>query len=897
MLGIKSFFRRRKKKRKAEEEPKIEPEKEINTSNSELPNGITNVEPSTPEADIAAQTVPSIEKESTVPNVEPPSSSEANSETEPSTTNNQQQSTPSSEPPPNQVEPVQETESSQPANDTIITESKSFESPIQTNPQTPITQTSELKKTRKLSIKSPQIRSWINKRKEKSKEKIEQDRNKESSLLKYLTFIITAIAMALAMSFLPLFPQPLPILLAILVAFVTFRSPKFGMPIGGGIIGLGLIFHLSELYFFSFLGEMRIRIAVVVIWMTLFIILPIIFNRYKSALAINFGLLAFTMLFSNSTFFLAIPLILVSAVFFKRHASLSMIYYVLLSVPLQIVQYFEYTVANIARPDWWLEPGSSPPIFVSLSSIFTDLNSAMSQFRLYDTSKVIYDIAGQMTWEPNFLGRTLADALRQYLDSIPGILLFVVIVVGLAGVIIFFSKALTNKGGLISLGGKLFLCITATITCALFFIFLSILQLPLAFTADVTPSTFILAPLATLLLTLPVIFVDFTPKQTATTLEVKEKAQNLLDRLGVFNEQIGKVKESIPVNVSAPEGKMLVLRDLVKDIVEKCDKHFYEVNDVNEKFVELDKLNKDVDELELELNKILLEYQILVTGEFSNWIGKFKESGLTINTTANVSFQQEITLDEKIKSIESVLAQTKSLAKQITDDIEPIYDTIRELFDPSLPENSKTIQFAKERLENNGAPWIAVEALYNSVHNWNRQYGAEVPSSIKYLLKSLGPIASLNDENHALSEVFGDNLPKILDYAKEAEAIKSSLEHTDDRSLFILKVVSLKNSAQSILCMSQDVLSLLYSKLVSEENAIEHSLPVKDYPWSKNNSLNSRLKKANEAFSAKKKTPLNQLLENLPSYLLCIDETFETLSIYREEKDFILSQFDRLKKP
>ena len=895
MLGIKSFFRRRKKKRKAEEEPKIEPEKEIDTSNSELPNDIANVEPSSPEADIATQTVPSIEKESTLPNVEPISSSEANPETEPSTTNNQQ-STPSSEPPSNQVEPVQQTESSQPAKDTIIAESGSFESPIQTNPQIPIIQTSEPKKNRKLSIKSPQIRSWINKRKEKSKEKIEQDRNKESSLLKYLTFIITAIAMALAMSFLPLFPQPLPILLAILVAFVTFRSPRFGMPIGGGIIGLGLIFHLSELYFFSFLGEMRIRIAIVVIWMTLFIILPIIFNRYKSALAIDFGLLAFTMLFSNSTYFLAIPLILVSAVFFKRHASLSMIYYVLLSVPLQIVQYFEYTVANIARPDWWLEPGSSPPIFVSLSSIFTDLNSAMSQFRLYDTSKVIYDIAGQMTWEPNFLGRTLADALRQYLDSIPGILLFVVIVAGLAGVIIFFSKALTSKGGLISLGDKLFLCITATITCALFFIFLSILQLPLAFTADVSPSTFILAPLATLLLTLPVIFVDFTPKQTATTLEVKEKAQNLLDKLGVFNEQIGKVKESIPVNVSTPEGKMLVLRDLVKEIVEKCEKHFYEVNEVNEKFVELDKLDKDVDELELELSKILVEYQILVTGEFSNWIGKFKECGLTLNTSTNAFFQQEMTLDERIKIIESVLAQTKSVAKQIIAAVEPIYDTIRELFDPSLPENSKTIQFAKDRLENNGAPWIAVEALYNSIHNWNRQYSAEVSSSINHLQKSLGPITSLNDENHALSEVFGDNLPKILDYAKEAETIKNSLEFKDERSLFILKVVSLKNNAQSILCMSQDILSLLYKKFISEEVAIEQSLPVKDYPWSKNTSLNIRLKKANEAFSAKKKMKFNQLIANLPTYLLYIDETFETLSIYKEEKDFILSQFDQPKK-
>ena len=176
---------------------------------------------------------------------------------------------------------------------------------------------------KKSSPKTSGLSSWYKTRQQKSKEKEEQERNPESFELKIITFAVTAFAMALGMSFLPLFPQPLPILLAVLVAFVTFRGPRFGMPIGGAVIGLGLMYHLAELYFISFLGDMRIRIAVVVVWMALFVVLPIIFHRYKSALAIDLGILAVTMLFFTSTYFLAIPLILASAVFFKKYVSLN----------------------------------------------------------------------------------------------------------------------------------------------------------------------------------------------------------------------------------------------------------------------------------------------------------------------------------------------------------------------------------------------------------------------------------------------------------------------------------------------------------------------------------------------------------------------------------------------
>lgn len=897
MMGLKSLFRR-KKKRKADKEPIIPQETDgtqietiEETINPEAPiqlepssassQPVNETELSEPEPEIQLITKPAIAIEDKAESKEepPPAQVETPSQVELPSTLDQ-----SEEP---KIEPEVKTDVEQESKVEPSDESKpeTIPTPLPIEQEKP----SETKKFSKLSS----IRPWIKRRKQKS----EQELNKESSLLKYLTFIMTAFAMGLGMTYLPILPQPLPILLAVLVAFLAFRNPRFGMPIGGGIIGLGLIFHLAELHFFSSLGAQEVRISVVVVWMALFIVLPIIFGHYKSALAIDFGILAFAMLFLNATYFLAVPLILASAVYFRKHVSLSIIYYVLLTVPLQIVQYFLYTVFPISqtRSDWWVEVGSSPPIFISLSSIFADINSAVTQFRLYDVSKVFLDITGQMTWEPNYTGINLGDALAQYLDSVPGILLFIVIVAGLAGILIYFSRLLTGEGGLISLSDKLLFAFTATISSALFFVFLSILQLPLAYTADVSPATFVLAPIATLLMTLPVVFIDFTPKQTATTLEVKEKAQKLFERINSLENSVGNVKETIPINVSSPEGKLFVLKDLVQEIIQKCEKHFYDVGEVNEKFVELDKLDQDAEGLEKELEKILLEYQIYVNGEFSNWLGKFREIGLAVETTNPAAYSQDMTIDEKAKAIQNVLQQGKALTTEVIAVAEPVYTTIKELYDPPLPAQSKAILFAKERLEKNRAPWVSMQATYNSIHNWNHQYSSEITSSTKYLLESTPFITNLAAEND-MSKIFGDNLPKLDEYIRKAEKIRSNIELVENIPVAILSVVSLRKDIEEFSQLTNDVLALLYSQLLAEEQAIERSLPSKDYPWGKNISLTSRLKMASETLK-NRKIKTNQILSNLPAFLSTINETLQTLTIYREEKEFLLSQLSASKKP
>jgi hypothetical protein len=661
------------------------------------------------------------------------------------------------------------------------------------------------------------------------------------------------------------------------------------MPIGGAVIGLGLMYHLAELYFISFLGGIQVRIAVIVVWMTLFVVLPIIFHRYKSALAIDLGILAVTTLFSTSTYFLAIPLILASAVFFKKYVSLTIVYYVLLSVPLQIVQYFKYTVALIVRPDWWLEPGSSPPVFVPLNQILADLGSSMSQFRLYDASQAVYAITGQITWQPNFAGRTLADALTQYRDSIPGMLMFIVIVAGLSLALVFLARLLVPEGSK-SFADRIIPSFMATCAAAFFFIMLGALQYGLAFTANVGPAAIVFGTLATLLFTLPTAFIDYTPKQTVTILEVTEKARALMGRLQVFEGQLNNVKENIPVVVSSPEGKMLVIRDSLEDLLRKFEMRLYELSELNQKFEELEKLSKDIDGLESELNIILSEYQIFANCEFSNWVGKLKDSGLDIKSTVNAGFQKEMPLEARIEAIKQVLDGGRVLAKDVVTVAEPIYGIIRPLYDPTLPEKSRAIEFTMQKLGEKEAPWIAIEALYSSLNNWKRQYGAEILASMKYLKSSLTPIANLSGESEVLPPIFGENLPKVLEDAKKAEAMKVATEKKAEKDqLNIVDVIALKDDIQSFLGISKDVISMLYAELISEEEAIERLLPTKDYLWEKNSTLRERLKKANEALANPSGYKINQIMENLPIYLSYVDETMQTLAVYNERKEFLLN--------
>ncbi|NLF87380.1 hypothetical protein GX563_00995 [Candidatus Bathyarchaeota archaeon] len=746
---------------------------------------------------------------------------------------------------------------------------------------------------KKPSLKVSKVSNWAKTRQQKSRENEERERQAETSMLKLFTFAVTLAAMALAMSYLPLFPQPLPIFLAVLVAFITYQKPRLGMPIGGVIIGLGLLYQLSHLYFISFLGETPARVAFIAVWMALFIAVPLMFNRYKAALAIDFGIFAFVALFFAPLYFLAIPLIFASAVYFKKYVGLTAIYYVLLSVPLQIYQYYQYTVLPLSdiQSDWWTLSGSAPPLFVPLNQISADMTSSLTQFRLYDASNFIYDIAGQTTWVPNWNGVTIQAALTQYVDSVPGIIMFMVIVAGLAALLLFFSSMLI-KGGFIGSGDRYFPCFQAVVAAALFFVLLDALQLPLAYSAEVGAIGMVMGILGTLLLTFPVMFMDYAPKRQATSQEVVDKAKALLDEVTGFSSQIQMVKESIPVVVSSPEGKTSVLLESIGDIHKRASLHLLDQRELDDKYDELDKLAKDREAIEAELGTILYEYQVFSSCEFANWAGKLKAAGLDIKTSVKAEYTKDMPLEQRVEAIRQIIEAGRELTREISAVAEPVYGIIQPLYDPALPPKSYAVQFAAEKVAKKEAPWIAVEALYNALNNWTRHYGSQIQETMAYLQRSIKPIVRLGNQPEVLPSVFGEGTHRVLGYAKNADGMSVTAQkrlEKDPSQLILQDVVGLKEDLDAFIAMSNDILTTLYNGLVSDEAAIDGLLPTKDYLWEKNSYLRQQLEVATLMLSDPSKYTINEVMAALPKYLGYLDEAVKTLAFYSERKEFLLN--------
>ena len=718
------------------------------------------------------------------------------------------------------------------------------------------------------------------------KEKEERGLAVEPTPLRILTFTITLASMMLGLSLMPLFPQPLPILISFLVAFVTFKKPKYGMPIGTFLIGLGLMYQLSALNFIAMLGEPQVRAPVIVVLLFLFVALPFIFHRYKDAIAIDMGIIAAILLFFNQTYYLAIPLILTAAVLFKRSSGLTVTYYVLISVPLLMMQYLKY-ILQIKQVDWWVAPGASPPIYVPLTEIFKDIQQSMAQFRLYDTSKVVYAIVDQVTSTPAPMRLTVRTVLNQYLDSIPGIFLFLVIVIGVVFAIAFMAHLLL-KGNAME-AERLLPAFTAASATALFFLFLSALQGPLAFRADINGMQIVIGTLAATIFTLPAAFVNYSPKKKATIEMIMEKTRELMTKLQVFEALLNKVKSSIPVAVSSTEGKMLIIKDKLNDTLSKTSERFYDSSELDEKFNELDPgISNEISNLMSELDVTLREYQIYVNCEYSTWIGKFKDIGLEVKTTAKTDFQKELSLEMRIDRIKEVLEGGQVLVNDVIPVVEQIYDIIRSLYDPNLPEESQTITFVKQKLDEKTAPWIAMDALFTSLNSWRKQYSAKISKSVEYLQNSLISIVNLSTQSERLLPVLGDNLSKMMDHAKMAENIKIGIEKKalNDN---VVNVIIIRDALQSLLSIARDVLSILYEELKTKEESIESLLPTKDYLWEKNVTLRTRMTSAMEIIYNSSKYELNQVMENLPKALSYVDECVGTIVMYNEKKELLLN--------
>ncbi|MBK5133506.1 hypothetical protein JJE00_03650 [Candidatus Bathyarchaeota archaeon] len=702
--------------------------------------------------------------------------------------------------------------------------------------------------------------------------------------MRIFTLAITLVAMLLGLSIMPLFPQPLPAVLAFLIAFVTLKKPILGMPIGGLLIGLGLMYNLAKLNFIVMLGEPTIRWIVVFVFLFLFTALPVVFRDRKSAIVINLGIIAAISLFSSQTFFLAIPLIVSSIVLFKKISILSVVYYVLLSVPLQIMQYLQH-VTQIARVDWWIEAGSSPPIYVPLTQVFADVQDSMLQFRLYDTSKVVFAISEQLSLDPPIMEHTVMEMISHYIDSLPGIILFLVMIVGIVSAIVLFIRTTFSQTNL-GEAEKILPIITGTAATIIFFVLANSLQEPLAFRVDLNGSAIALGTFATLIFTIPTFFMDQAPKELATVDMIEKKCKTLMDKLLSFDEDLTTAKIAIPISFSSLETRSMISRDKLEDINGKNSRSLLVPSEIGDVLKELNKIEQTIDNLDPELDDLLSEYQIFANCELSKWKGQFENIGIKINNNTITQFERGITLEKRLESITAIIESSRTIAKEIIEVTTQIYSGICSLFDPNLPINSQSILFASRQLKEKIVPWNVFETLYVSLINMKKNYVQQISSSIENLEHSLKTLNDFNKKNEKLSQALGDDYPELIGLTQKVEDTSINI---DKNNFSIIDIITIKNVFDSCVDITKKIFSLLFENLMMKEKTVESLMPPEGYLWGKNLEIKEKMASAIKMFKRKTKYKSSKVLEKLPFFLSLAEDGMETIINYNEKEELLLN--------
>ena len=716
----------------------------------------------------------------------------------------------------------------------------------------------------------------------------------KQTYLRVLTFILTIIAMTLGLSLIPFFPQPLPIIISFLVAFAAFMNhSRSAMTIGCLVIGLGLVYQLSRINIISQMSTMPIvRQIVIVIIPLLFILLPNLFNRYEDTIAIDLGIISATLLFFGEIYYFAIPLILVVAVLYKKtKLGLTVTYYILISVPLQIMQYLNY-VLTLNNPSWWVDPASDPLLYAPLEGVLSSMQESMPQFRILEANKVIETITGQISFSSqDYILTATQEVLTRYFDSVPGIILFLVIVIGLVSATALFTRELVTKS--LKMHTKLILSIlTSASATGLFFLFLIGLQKPLAFRVQVDILQIMIGISMTSILTGFATLVNYTPK-TSSEIEklsklVLEKAQELKRvRLQLIDWSLNKVKSSIPLDVSSMDRRMQTSKNKLDVIIKNVQDNFYNLSELNKKLDEVDSdIRNEIDKLMNDLNVSLEQYQKFVNSECSVWIRKFEEIGLEVRADIETDFQKELPLEIRIGLIGDVLEIGRIITTEVIQVAEQTYDIIRSLFDPNLPEKSLSVTFAREKLDEHACSWIGLKALFVAINNWEKQYSTEISKSIEYLQISLDSIVSLNTQNERLAPVLGQNFSKLMNLMKRAEELRNCMKK---KTLNVLNILVIREVLQGSLSIARDIFLIVQEELINNEKAIESLLLTKDYSWENDITSRKQLTSEMEIIINSSKNDLSQVIEKLPKALSYLDHLVGLIIEYNEKKEILLN--------
>lgn len=720
----------------------------------------------------------------------------------------------------------------------------------------------------------------------------------EPASIRWFTFGLTLVSIMLILTFVPFFPQPVPILIAVLIAFIVFLNPMIGMVAGGIPIFLSLSYHLSTINFIAGLGSSMVRAIIVGASIFSYIMLPILFRRYEDAVAIDIGIIAACMLFFDSTYFLAFPLLLTAALFFKKtQIGLSTAYYVLISAPLLSELYFQFVnnplpgggYQPLPGPAFYNNPGALPPLFRSLSSLIAQMQVTMTHVRLFELSQSLTVISGQIFARPVAAPFSLSEIIIEYLDSLAGIIFFFVILIGTVFTVMFLLRSLTK--GSIGKMERVIPVLAAMGITSLYFVFLVFLHKPLAFEVDIDTTMIVEGVFASGLFALPFAVANFVPRTKAViekrSLVAVKKSQDLLTKVAATEDLLQKIKDTIPVNVQPQTGKKDVLKDRLNVILTKAQTKAYKLPELETRIKELDStLPKSLEDINAELDDVLKKYQLNSNYQYIALVRNLKELGYEVQNPIATGFQKDQPPEQRIETIRQVVNAGRAVGIEVNQLSEGIYRSLQSLYDPLLPPESGTLTYVAQRLKQKTAPWPAMNALMASLNTWDRNYQTDIIKSMDVLKKSTAYLEHLKMNEKNLAIILGDSYPKVSELLSKVDEIKATIIK---QRASLMNVTVIEGAFQLVFSITTGVLSEIHSEMKAKESSIETLQPILDYFWEKNIPLGEQIAAEIDLMSDRTKYTLNKAMESLPAAQSLIDRAIVTLELYNEKNELLLN--------
>jgi hypothetical protein len=283
---------------------------------------------------------------------------------------------------------------------------------------------------------------------------------------------------------------------------------------------------------------------------------------------------------------------------------------------------------------------------------------------------------------------------------------------------------------------------------------------------------------------------------------------------------------------------------------------------------------------------MLEHYQLTLNYSYTTWIKKLQEVGYDVKNPVKTSFEKAQKPQERIEYISSVIESSKLLANDVCSLASRVYDVVKSLYDPSLPTESGTINYAKQKLGEKASPWTACDGLIIAFKNWTKQYAREILESKKNLQLSLAILTKLAKQDADSQSFLGEQQQRITNEVQKAVSLEATVAQMN---LNILNVPAFKDALQESIGVSRNVLSILHDDLATKEASIESLQPIENGFWEKNVLLKEQTESVIEQLSDFRKYNLRQMLQTLPSALSYIDPCMWTLAQYSLKNELLLN--------